>query len=327
MEADAIFQPSIANGATPSGPYSLRPPSPPFIHIPPHAKQLIGEPMPGLMPSYENVDSTQLTRRDLEIITQNASQIAVDRSADWSYGQRREAQQLLDFLYLGPNTVARDHAFLLKEGITMILVCRDARMAGTRLNSIEKAAQALNIQSHYLDIEGTPQMIRVFPSAIRAINDHLLAIYHSQAHAKTENGELIVESSSFRRGKVLIACETGNDRSAAIAAAYIMAMFNTSVITTLQFVSVQRFCCCFDEDIKRKLQSWEDILHAQSQVAAQNRTAQQLIQVPQRNVLHVKRHINEVMGADRDAVGDVSDAMADEDRFLGRGAYAPFVNQ
>lgn len=266
--------------------------------------------MAGLMPSYQNAGSTQLTRRDVEIITQNTMQIAQDRSSDWSYEQRRRAQPLLDFLYLGPNSVIRDLAFLEREGITFIMVVRDSRMANTRLASLEKARQALNIQHHYVDFRGNEQLIGLFPTVIRTINDHLLSVYHDM---------------DKRRGKVLIACETGNERSATIAAAYIMAMFNADMVTTLQFISVQRFCCSLDEDVKRKLQSWEDLLHAQSQVAAQNQSVEGTQGLPV-NGQHAKRHIDEVVDVNQELVDD-QDMDMDEERFTGRNAFVPFVNQ
>ncbi|KAF7550621.1 hypothetical protein G7Z17_g5596 [Cylindrodendrum hubeiense] len=324
--AESIFQASIANNAIPAAPYTRRPPSPPFIHIPPTGTGASGDPLPGLMPSYADVDSSQLTSRDLEIITQNATQIATDRAADWSYEQRREAQPLLDFLYLGPNSVVRDHAFLQREGITMVLVARDVRMANTPLMSIEKAAQALGLQIRYVDIEGPHQMISEFSSTICAINDHLLAVYHSQAQGMNQDGHLIVEPSSFRRGKVLITCETGNDRSAAIAAAYIMAVFGKGMITTLQFICIQRFCCCFDEDVKRKLQSWEDILRARSQVAL-SRSAAPSESGALPSAPHAKRHIDEVMDTEDGFVDAGNGVVTDLDRFAGRDAFTPFLDQ
>ncbi|KAL4728884.1 hypothetical protein ACLX1H_003285 [Fusarium chlamydosporum] len=263
MEAEHTH-PSMANNAMPSAPYTRRAPSPPFIHIP-STGQCGAIEVPNLMPSYENVDPSQLTAQDVAIITRNMKQIATDRAADWSYEQRREAQKLVDFLYLGPNSVAKDHDWLRQEGITMFLVARDSRMGGMKLNGVEKAAKALGIVVEYVDLEGYDKLITSFSVVIRAINDHLLSIYHRQTKEVTEDGEMVVDPSNFHRGKVLITCETGNDRSAALAAAYIMAVFGKDMITAVQFINIQRFCCSFDEDVKRKLQSWEDILRARSQ--------------------------------------------------------------
>lgn len=325
MDAESIYQSSIANNAMPAAPYTRRPPSPPFIHIPPTGMAISGDGTLGLMPSYADVDSSQLTSRDLDIITQNVTQVATDRAADWAYEQRREAQPLLDFLFLGPNSVARDLSFLQREGITMVIVARDVRMTGTPLMSVEKAAQVLGFQVHYTDIEGPHHMISEFSSTVSAINDHLLAVYHSQAQGKNQDGHLIVEPSSFRRGKVLITCETGNDRSAAIAAAYIMAVFGKDMITTLQFICIQRFCCCFDEDVKRKLQSWEDILRARSQVAL-SRSAVPSGSDAFPSAPQAKRQIDEVMDMEEDVFDAGNGLVTDRDRFEGRDAFTPFLD-
>lgn len=307
--------PPYVNNAVPCAPYTRRAPSPPFIHIPPTG-QCGGSGVPNLMPSYENVDPSQLTAADVEIITQNAMQIATDRAADWSYELRRDAQKLVDFLYLGPNSVVKDHSWLASEGITMILATRDARMTGRKLMTIEKAAEALGIVVQYVDLDGYDTLIRDLPGIIRLTNDHLLSIYHRQAQGRGQNGDIVVDPSTFRRGKVLITCETGNDRSAAIAAAYIMAVFGKDMVTAVQFITVQRFCCSFDEDIKRKLQSWEDVLRARSQIASDTATP--------RNATHAKRRISDVMDTDEDS--DVKEHSVDQDRFMGRSGFVPFVD-
>ncbi|SPJ81495.1 related to protein tyrosine phosphatase [Fusarium torulosum] len=308
--------PSYVNNAVPCAPYSRRAPSPPFIHIPPTG-QCGGAGVPNLMPSYENVDPSQLTAADVEIITQNAMQIATDRAADWSYELRRDAQKLVDFLYLGPNSVVKDHSWLASEGITMIMVTRDARMAGRKLMTVEKAAEALGIAVQYVDLDGYDTLIRDLPGIIRLTNDHLLSIYHRQAQGRSQNGDIMVDPITFRRGKVLITCETGNDRSAAIAAAYIMAVFGKDMVTAVQFITIQRFCCSFDEDVKRKLQSWEDILRARSQIASETATPQ--------NAMHAKRHIADVMDTDENS--DVKEHLTlDQERFEGRSAFVPFVD-
>ncbi|KAF4415017.1 tyrosine phosphatase [Fusarium acutatum] len=305
MESSSGLHPSFANNAVPSAPYVRRAPSPPFIHIPPTGQCGVSA-APILLPSYEHVDSSQLTAHDVKIITQNMQQIATDRAADWSYEQRRDAQKLVNFLYLGPNSTAKDIKWLQEEGITMIAVARDARMAGVKLMSVEKAAKTLDIEVRYVDLEGNDKLISSFPDIIRLINDHLLSVYHSQAKGRNTNGELLVDPSSFRRGKVLLTCETGNDRSAAIAAAYIMAVFGKDMITAVQFISIQRFCCAFDEDIKRKLQCWEDILRARSQVAME--------QAVPPNAQHTKRHIDDVMDTSEDP-NDKGEFALDQDRF------------
>jgi len=274
---------TLARGTTANAPYVSRPPSPPYIHVP--SINFDGGCL-SLVPSYQDVDTTQLTEEDLEIITQNKIQIASDAAGSWKYESRRLAQPVLDFLYLGPSSVARDAGFLRAHGITMLIAARDSRMASARLMSVDRTAQALGIVCDYIDVAGHQELIRAFPTAVQKINDHLLHVYRSQAMPSSAaaaatasgdgssiespsqpgQGQMVIDNSQFRRGKVLVFCETGNDRSAAIVAAYIMSIFGMDLIKTLQFVGLQRFCVNFDEETKNWLKSYEDILTAKRMV-------------------------------------------------------------
>lgn len=312
-----------------AGAYSYRAPSPPFIHVP-IAQRMSGGDL-DLMPSFEHVDPTQLTSADLAIITRNATQVARDRAASWTYEQRRQAQPILDFLYLGPTSVIRDHAFLAAEGITMVLVARDARMAGSRLLGLESAHAALGVHPCVLDVDGAQGLVRAYPEAVRLVNDHLLAVYRAQALERSNRqGQLLMRpEAEFRRGKVLVACESGNDRSAGIVAAYIMAMFGKPMVPTVQFTSIQRFCCSFDEEVKRTLQTWEDILkarHAVAQAGGPGGPGQQHGGAPRPGPgVRAKRGVDDMMDMDQDAASGKQSRPADDlERFTDRASFAPF---
>jgi hypothetical protein len=296
----------LARGVKRSEAYAARPPSPPYIFIPAPVQN--GTAGLSLMPSFDNVDSSQLTAADLAIITQDKTQLAKDSAASWRYESRRQAQPVLDFLYLGPSSVLRDHAFLQREGITMLLGIRDSRLAQANLMGARRAAQALGLESSYVDVASNQELVRAAPVAVKMINDHMLSVYRSQAipqdgstiggggggggvddsdqqnqggvgggvqhegqqqqqqQQSLPGGQMIVRGDSFRRGRVLVYCETGNDRSAAIVAAYIMAVFGVDLVHTLQFVGLQRFCTNFDDETKYWLKSYEDILNARRSV-------------------------------------------------------------
>jgi hypothetical protein len=299
------------------------------------------------MPDFNNLDSGDLTLEDLTIVLDSKPQIAsLDRPVHWVYESRRHAQEVLDFLFLGPSSVARDHDWLRAHGITMILVARDARVAQRRLMSVDKAAVELGIEAEYVDVNGPMALIASFPETVRRINNHLVRVYRSQANSFNEmTGE---KGQKFRRGRILVVCETGNDRSAAVVAAYIMSMFGTNMIGAIQFVSVQRFCASFDEDAKRLLQSWEDILTAQKHVATARREEevarleqQQLLQAkstpgapahqltalaPSR--LTQKRGIEDTYEREEVATpGQGYDHFVlDIDRYQDRGSFVPFVD-
>ncbi|KAK3081559.1 hypothetical protein LTR53_020464, partial [Teratosphaeriaceae sp. CCFEE 6253] len=70
-------------------------------------------------------------------------------------------------------------------------------------------------------------------------------------------------------GKVLVFCESGNERSAGVVAAYLMETHaDVDFIKAMQLVQAQRFCANFDDAMKRLLQGYWDILRAGRQVAA-----------------------------------------------------------
>ncbi|KAG5930311.1 hypothetical protein E4U42_002235 [Claviceps africana] len=248
--------------------YSYRAPEPPVVDIQALPGTSVGPAME-LEPSYQGVDPSQLTREDLEIITRNSKQLAFDNAARWAHGDRYAAQAVLDYLYLGPTSAIRDHAFLTREAITMMVVVRDARMAGT-LRSVDHASRELGIPVEYVRVGGRiSDLMQALPNIMGLINQHLLAVHHTQSTAgrtdqeghgatgmrtRTETGTG-TETWRPQRGKVLLTCDSGNHHSATIAAAYLMSVYGQDLVSALQFVLLQRFSCIFDQDAKLMLRS------------------------------------------------------------------------
>lgn len=304
-------------------PYSLRAPSPPVLHVPVVQFRPDEPSEMRFTPSAERVDPTQLTDEDLFIITGGKTHVAVDRVFSWRYEDRRRAQHILDFLVLGPTSVVRDDEFLRREAVTMMLVARDARMGDTRLVSVDVAASRHGIVRLFVDVEYPSGVINAWSHAVRLINDHLVSYHRARG----------------RRGKVLVMCESGNDRSAAIVVAYLMALFGVGVVPAIQFTSVQRFCCCFEEDVKRLLVAWGDILRARRAVAGQTfpRDAWQQ-QQQQQQLLSPQMQGQDgswpapsplpptevAVLPEAKAKRGLDDGMEDGERFVGRGYSAPF---
>jgi serine/threonine/tyrosine-interacting protein len=227
---------------------------------------------------------------------------------DWKYEDRRNAQKILPFLFLGPSSAARDIEYVRKNKITLLLAIRNTATAQARLLSGAKTANELGIASDHVDVEGNQQLIATFPKAVKIINDHLIHMYHQRE-----------SDSAPMSGKVLVFCESGNERSAAVLAAYIMSNFSMSMIETSQFLQSQRFCVSFDDGLKSLLQSYEDLLSAKSTVALARASA------PHTNNTQfatVKR------GRDDYADEDDMDFDMDDDRarFDNRSTFAPFVD-
>ncbi|KAK3994838.1 putative fmi2 protein [Cladorrhinum sp. PSN332] len=312
----------IAPGVSATAPFSARPPSPPYIHVPTIIQRGQGTTSMSIAPSFSDINSTQLTEADLRLITSGgALQSATDSSNTWKYESRRQAQPILDFLYLGPSSVAKDHTFLTSSGITLILAIRDARFAGMFANC-QRAADALGIAADNVDISPGPQdVMRAFGVTVKKINEHLLHVYR--------------ESGGQKKGKVFICCETGNDRSALMAAAYIMTVFGLDLVTTVQFMTLQRFCVTFGDEMKFLLQTYDDILTARRDVN-RARGVEQGAGLGESGSLkaQIKRRVEElgpgmVDGGEGSMVvegGGGGDENGDAERFEDRRGFMPYVD-
>ncbi|KAK8090997.1 dual specificity phosphatase [Apiospora phragmitis] len=258
--------------ATPAVPYSARPPSPPTIIIPAPALSSNSGPIK-VVPSYANVDPGDLSEEHLEIITGGMrEQTARDSTGSWNYHERRNAQPILDFLYLGPSNVARDRTWLRENGITMLLAVRDMRMAHARLMFVDAIAEELGIKAEHIDTAGHMGMIHALPEAVRKINNHLLDVYRHQAVAPSgqtataAEGSMLINRQEFKQGKVLVFCETGNDRSPVVVIAYMMAVLGMSMVQACQFIHYRRFCVSLSEEVKYLLVTYEGLLEARRTV-------------------------------------------------------------
>ncbi|KAL7929376.1 hypothetical protein V8C35DRAFT_315844 [Trichoderma chlorosporum] len=293
-----------------SGSYSYRAPSPPKIVVP-----VQGSADVRLDPAYDYIDHRGLSRAEYAIITGNRMQLSADRSSRWRYEQRRDAQRILDYLYLGPTSTIRDHDFLQSEAFTMLVVVRDSR-AVVHLASVDNANKALNIPFCYIDADPS-HLVKSFDTVVDVINAHLLSVHHMSAGTK--------------RGRVLVTCNTGNMISPSLVAAYIMAMFARDLMAAIHFISVQRFCVNFDEEAKRSLLTWCGLIQARIAVADQsddeNGHAYNHAQATMaEGKANSKRGLDDMMEGIDENVMTGSDAVTDHERFLGRENYAPFLD-
>lgn len=221
---------------------------------------------------------------------------------DWSYERRREAQMILPYLYLGPMTAAKDEAWMRNEGITMVLGVRQKHEFVSKLmDGAMRRIRAAGVEAHTVDLANNQDLIHAFPDTTAMINLHL-----SQVHAAT--GKL---------GKVLVFCESGNERSVGVVAAYLMETHaDVDYIKAMQLCQAQRFCVNFDDSMKRVLQGYWDILCAKRSVAATAAGTQPLSNGPSKS----KRSLERDEDDDMDGM-DVDDV----ERFGGR-TFTPFTD-
>ncbi|CAK7226986.1 hypothetical protein SCUCBS95973_006383 [Sporothrix curviconia] len=209
-----------------------------------------------IRPSMRNAAVLGFTEAQLHQITGGyGRRESMNQNNNWMYEMRRDAQQVLPHLYLGPSNAARDRAFLRRAGITKVMAIRDSRLAEARLLVVEHVAKELGIESECVDVADTSALLRALTAAVQSINRHMLA--------------MPTDADGVSTGKVLVYCETGNVRSPPVVAAYLMSMYGKELLDTLRFVHKARFCISLDEEYKHMLQSFSDLLSAQRDVAAE----------------------------------------------------------
>jgi len=285
--------------------YSYRLPTPPRIVVPPPT---LATDMPCLAlrsGSGEEVDMNFLNELDLEGIIQTNTLL------EWAYERRRQAQMILPWLYLGPMVAAKDKAFLEREGITMVLAIR--AQPNSMMGALQAAGQVcLEVRS--IEAYNFYHLTPKFAEAASIISTHV-------AHVRQHNLETTGQATF---GKVLVFCESGNEKSAAVVAAYLMqTLENIDYIRAMQIVQAQRFCVNFDDILKNILRSYWDIVEARRSIAAQQTSSTNphaqpgLLPLPSSSMKQ-KRGIEDTRDDDDDM--DMSDGMDSSDalRFSGR---------
>ncbi|RAR02046.1 FMI2 protein [Stemphylium lycopersici] len=241
--------------------YSYRLPTPPRIVVPPPT---LTTDMPGLTlggHAGDEVDMRFLEELDLEDIVQKNTLL------EWAYERRRQAQMILPWLYLGPMVAAKDKAFLHREGITMVLAIR---AQPNSLRGAMEAASQVCLQVASIEAPNFYALTPKFPEAASIINSHVAGV---RQHTLQSTGQASL-------GKVLVFCESGNEKSAAVVASYLMdTLNNIDHIKAMQICQAQRFCVNFDDVLKNILRSYWDIIGARRAIAASK------LQPPQQNGL------------------------------------------
>ncbi|KAJ5676966.1 Protein-tyrosine/Dual-specificity phosphatase [Penicillium maclennaniae] len=221
----------------------------------------------------------------------------------WSYEMRRQAQPIFPFLSLGPSSCLRDREFLRSQGFTLLLAIRSSQ-----------SAQAPDFR---------------FPHAIRRINDHLAGV---DVDTSGEMEAFQTGQAPMKR-KVLVFCESGNERSAAVVIAYMMAMLNMDPGQALHLTQQHRFCVSIEDPLKRILFSFESILSAKRDVERVRRSNMQtgattLAPPPVPPVLlSKKRSFADHYHEDTDMADGDMEVDGDRDFFSERRPVAPFQDR
>lgn len=295
-----------------------RVPSPPRILVPPPALNSNG--VPDLQISQNasfDFESMGFENHDfLEKVTYGNFMTA-NAMLEWKYAQRRVAQSILPFLFLGPMGIAKDREYLQREGFTMVMAVRNTMSAQAKLLG-SRAAKELGLETSSLDVAGNQELIAAFPRGIEAINAHLSLMY-KQHQAKNSSGQ----QSSPSPGRVLVYCESGNERSAALVAAYLMAMYAFDLVKAIQVLQAQRFAVAFDDSLRNLLLTYESILRAKRDVLQHGSIVTAVKTTPER----AKRRLDDAYDNDDDDDDvdmDQFGGVMDSGRFERRQGHAPF---
>ena len=306
---DTPMQPHHATHA-----WTYRIPSPPRVVVPPPSLDTDGLPHLSIRSDFVSefdANGVQVQMQDDPLT------VTANHMLDWKYEQRRMAQQIVPHIYLGPMSAARDRDYLQREGITMVMAIRDTKSAQARLLG-SKAATALGIENITLDVAGNQELIAAFPRAIHIISRHISSSSPPNPGLWNVTSERPSTDTQPMPRKILLYCESGNERSASVAAAYIMAKYARDFISAIQIVQAHRFCVSFDDALKFLLQTYDSILQAKKDTGSRDTTSGQDVGQAKTSI---KRNLEEALDDEMELDGNFT---IDEGRFEGREIYAPF---
>ena len=186
------------------------------------------------------------------------------KMSTWAYEMRRDAQAILPFLFLGPVSAAKDPSFIKCVGITLMIAARSGNAAKARPSLLhpDRISTTAGLVTMTCDFEGSHDLFPKLRPTIQAINEHLL----------NTCSRVPIQDVSDVRGKVFIFCETGNERSAIVVAAYLIAVFGVSAISAIHLIQSQRFSLTMDDRGKKMLADFYDLVQAEYEVSASNAT-------------------------------------------------------
>ena len=317
----------------PAQEYSLSMPSPPRVTIPPPRLTPDGLPMLQLVSDTKgDYESSGFSNAEFLNMVTHGNLITRNNMVEWRYEQRRAAQKITPFLYLGPVTAAKDKDFLINEGISMVMSVRNIQYVQANFLG-SRVAHELGLEVLSIDVNGNQELIAAFPRGIEAINGHLSKMYQLQKERLALSGE----KDASVPGKVLLFCESGNERSATMVAAYIMAMYSKDVTTTLQIVQAQRFCVALNDSLRDLLRTYDTILKAKrdthKSLEAERRTQHSVNGFAENSpnqaalrVKNAKRAFDDFQQDDLDFDMEGDHGQKDAERFEARDGLAPFYN-
>ncbi|KAI0072030.1 phosphatases II [Panus rudis PR-1116 ss-1] len=169
-------------------------------------------------------------------------QLILGSGEEWSYEMRRQCQEILPGLYLGPMQASKSLETLQSLGITHILCIRDAKESFSVRPRFPELFKYM-----VLDVQDNEDqnLIRLFPGAKEFIDNALAS-----------------------GGRALVHCNGGISLSPAFVVMYVMQHFNLTWENALQLVQNRRYCISPNGGFITQIKEYESIYKASRAVRA-----------------------------------------------------------
>ncbi|KAG0056420.1 hypothetical protein BGZ83_005135 [Gryganskiella cystojenkinii] len=186
------------------------------------------------------IDANTAAKLDIyrQLIGQNGNIL------EWRYEQRREMQEILPSIFLGPYSATRNLQELQRAGITHIVSLWD--MSESKILKLHHPEHFKYLQLEISDA-ATQNLITLFPAVKQFIDQAILR----------ENG------------KVLVNCMSGISRSPAFVVAYLMEATGMDYEVVYRYVQNKRFCMNPNPGFRHQLEEYGPIYTAMQSVASQ----------------------------------------------------------
>lgn len=178
----------------------------------------------------------------------------------WKYDSRHKAQAVLPFLHLAPAPIARDATYITQNGISMVIAVRSAQMARAQPKWLDpsRLSSCANLQTATFDVDSPFDVIQRIKPVLKMMTDHLEA----------RTADRSIQSLTDIGGKILVFCESGNDRSPILVAAYLMLVYGLAWHESLNLIHAYRFSVSLSGNMNEMLKTLEGMFRAEADTAA-----------------------------------------------------------
>lgn len=178
----------------------------------------------------------------------------------WQYNDRQHAQFILPFVMLGPAAVARDRNFIRENQLTMVISVRNAVVASRSPKLLDPARfdSCQGLETATFDIGSPFDFIQRVRPVIKLMVTHLNKYNQSVDLVRPEQV----------RGRILVCCETGNERSPVLVAAFLMLVYGLPWHESLNLIHAHRYSLAVSTQMNDMLINLGMIFSAQADLNA-----------------------------------------------------------